>query len=58
MEQEHEAAVEVLLQAMMAAGMDIDARYARGMRGTMKMMMKEMMPSKARHSSCTQVHSD
>ena len=27
MEQKHEAAVEVLLQAIMAAGVDIDARY-------------------------------
>jgi hypothetical protein len=57
MEQQHEAAVEVLLQAIMAAGMDIDARYEGDARDD-EMMMKKMMPSKARHSSCAQVHSD
>ena len=41
MEQKHEAAVEVLLQAIMAAGVDIDARYegdARDKRGQTLLM--------------------
>ena len=42
MEREHEAAVEVLLQAIMAAGMDIDARYegnAQGKQGQTLLML-------------------
>ena len=43
MEQKHEAAVEVLLQAIIAAGMDIDARYegnARNMQGQTLLMAR------------------